>query len=190
MGSGTGFYRVSNRVTRRVSRSIERVSSIGFLYYRKKLLRRHTRLIFPILILPYLPHYSTHHLTLTVLFNTEYYMFYTLPIFLLLFMFNQSLIYFLCISSSSPYVSPYISPGPYVCINGYIAGTETGNWTGIKVGIGPGRLTGLYIIFSIEVSIVLITSSLLSYIVFLSIILLEILFLSIVFTPLRILISF
>ena len=63
---------------------------------------------FSINILPYLPHYSTHHSTLTVLFNTKYYMFYTLPYFFLLFMFNQSLYLFYMYLQHSPYISPII----------------------------------------------------------------------------------
>ena len=51
----------------------------------------------------------------------------------LLFMFNQSPSPFTMYLSSSLYVSPVISPYVYVCVNGYIAGTETGikwvtNW--------------------------------------------------------------
>ena len=103
-------------------------------YYRKKLLKRHTPLIFSINILSNLSFLSTHHITFTVLFNTKYYMFFTLPYFFLLFMFNQSPYLFYMYLQHSPYISPYISPGLYLCKPGIGTGTETGyKWVSRRV---------------------------------------------------------
>ncbi len=116
---------------------MERVSSIVFLYNRKKLLGRHTPTFF--LSLFYLALFSFLHIVYTIqyLLLPSTICLYTLCMVFLPFMFNQSPSPFTMYLSSSLYVSPVISLYVYVCINGYIAGTETGmEWVSDRVTNG------------------------------------------------------